>query len=38
MLSLEIAEEGCEDHGIDISEDAINRAKLLAERERICQG
>lgn len=37
-LSLKIAESGCKIFGIDISEEAINRAKLLAERERIGQG
>ena len=35
ILSLKIAERGCEVHGIDISENAINSAKRLAERERI---
>ena len=34
-LSLEIAERGCEVHGVDISEDTIKGAKRLAERERI---
>ena len=32
-LSLKIAEKGCEVHGIDLSEDSINSAKRLAERE-----
>jgi ubiquinone/menaquinone biosynthesis C-methylase UbiE len=35
VLSLKIAEKGCEVHGIEISEDAINSAKRLAEREKI---
>ena len=34
-LSLKIAERGCKVHGIDISEDVINSAKRLAEREKI---
>ena len=34
-LSLKIAEKGCEVHGIYLSEDAINSAKRLAEREKI---
>ena len=34
-LSLKIAEKGCEVCGVDISEDAINSAKRLAEREKI---
>ena len=34
-LSLKIAEKGCEVHGVDISEDAIEYAKRLAEREKI---
>ena len=34
-LSLKIAECGCEIQGIDISENAIERAKRLAERENI---
>jgi ubiquinone/menaquinone biosynthesis C-methylase UbiE len=34
-LSLKIAEKGCEVYGVDISEDAINGAKRLAEREKI---
>ena len=36
-LSLKIAEKGCEVHGIDLSQGAINSAKRLAERERIDQ-
>jgi ubiquinone/menaquinone biosynthesis C-methylase UbiE len=35
MLSLKIAERGCEVHGIDMSDDAIKSAKRLAEREGI---
>lgn len=35
QLSLKIAERGYEVHGIDLSEDAINSAKRLSERERI---
>ena len=34
-LSLKIAERGCKVHGIDLSVNAINSAKRLAERERI---
>ena len=34
-LSLKIAEKGCKVHRIDVSEDAINSAKRLAEREGI---
>ena len=34
-LSLKIAEKGCEVYGVDLSEDAINSAKRLAEREKI---
>ena len=34
-LSLKIAERGCKVHGIELSEDAINSAKRLAEREKI---
>lgn len=34
-LSLKIAEKGCEVHGIDLSENAINSAKRLTEREKI---
>lgn len=34
-LSLKIAERGCNVHGIDISKQAINSAKRLAEREKI---
>jgi len=34
-LSLKIAEKGCKVYGIDISEDSINTAKRLAEREKI---
>ena len=34
-LSLKIAERGCKVHGIDLSEDAINSAKRLAEREKL---
>jgi len=37
-LSLKIAERGCEVHGIDLSEYAINSAKRLAEREKIACG
>jgi ubiquinone/menaquinone biosynthesis C-methylase UbiE len=38
VLSLKIAERGCEVHGVDISEDAIKGAKRLAERERmVCE-
>ena len=33
-LSLKIAERGCEVHGVNMSEDAINSAKRLAEREK----
>ena len=35
VLSLKIAERDCEVHGIDLSEDVINSAKRLAEREKI---
>lgn len=35
VLSLKIAERGCEVCGIDISEDAIKRAKHHAEREKL---
>jgi len=35
VLSLKLAERGCEVHGIDLSEGAINSAKRLAEREKI---
>jgi ubiquinone/menaquinone biosynthesis C-methylase UbiE len=35
VLSLKIAERGCEVHGIDISEDWIKHSKRLSERERI---
>ena len=35
VLSLKIAEKGCEVHGVDISEDAINSAKRLSERKKI---
>ena len=34
-LSLKIAEKSCEVYGVDISEDTINSAKRLAEREKI---
>ena len=34
-LSLKIAEKGCEVYGVDLSEDVINSAKRLAEREKI---
>lgn len=34
-LSIKVAERGCEVHGIDLSEYAINSAKRLAERERV---
>ena len=34
-LSFKIAEKGCEVYGVDISEDTINSAKRLAEREKI---
>lgn len=34
-LSCKIAEKGCEVQGVDISESAINRAKHLAEREKV---
>ena len=34
-MSLKVAERGCEVHGIDLSEDAINNAKRLAGREKI---
>ena len=34
-LSLKIAEKGCEVYGVDFSEDRINSAKRLAEREKI---
>ena len=34
-LSLKIAGKGCGVYGVDISEDAINSAKRLAEREKI---
>ena len=34
-LSLKIAENGCEVYGVDRSVNAINSAKLLAEREKI---
>ena len=34
-LSLKIAEKGFEVYGVDLLEDAINRAKRLAEREKI---
>lgn len=34
-LCLKIAEKRCEVHGVDISEDAMNSAKRLAEREKI---
>ena len=35
VLSLKVAEKGCEVSGIDVSEDAIENAKRLAEREEI---
>lgn len=35
LLSLKIADSGCKVHGIDISEDAIRNAKLLAERKQV---
>ncbi len=35
VLSLKIAEKGVKVHGVDLSENAINSAKRLAERERI---
>lgn len=35
VLSLKIAEKGCEVRGVDTSEDAIKYAKRLAEREKI---
>jgi SAM-dependent methyltransferase len=34
-LSLQISERGCNVYGIDISEEGINQAKRLAEREKI---
>jgi len=34
-LGLKIAERGCEVSGIDMSKDAINSARRLAERERV---
>ena len=34
-MSLKIAEKGCEAYRIDMSENAINSAKRLAEREKI---
>ena len=34
-LSLKMAEKGCEVYGIDISEDAIKRARHLAKREGV---
>ena len=35
VLSLKIAEKGCEVYGVELSEDVINSAKRLAEREKI---
>jgi ubiquinone/menaquinone biosynthesis C-methylase UbiE len=35
VLSLKVAEKGCEVSGIDVSENAIENAKHLAEREEI---
>jgi len=35
ILTLKIAEKGCQTYGADISSDAINRAQYLAEREKI---
>ena len=35
VLSLKIAEKGCEVHGVDILEDEIKGAKRLAEREKM---